>query len=214
MKISIVSQKGGVGKSTVAINLALAIAGLSGKPSVALVDCDVQRSVLETLQGHGRDNLTLYNAPDKPHRIIEKLKEQIVFIDTPPHSHDVMYQAAASSSLVIIPAQPSPLDIRAMANTVRALLVIQEKIKPGLQCRFLINRLTPRTTLASEIRDILGKLYPVFPVLDTALHDRQAYKQSLITGQSVIEFNKTSPAAKEFGRLLTEIVKIAKIKVK
>ena len=208
--ISIASQKGGVGKSTVAINLALGVAGLPAKPSVALVDADEQKSCIETLRGHGRANLALIEAPNKPHKIIEQLKQRVIFVDTPPHSHDVMYQAAAVSDLVIIPLQPSPLDVRAIINTVKALQIIKEKIKPGLQCRFLVNRITPRTTLANEIRATLEKLYP-FPVLETMLHDRQAYKQSLLSGLSVIEYDKASLATKELGQLLIEIGRMMKI---
>lgn len=214
MIISIVSQKGGVGKSTVTINLALAIAGLPHKPTVALVDSDEQRSCIETLEGHGRDNLHLYEALEKPHKILEGLKEQVIICDTPPIGHDVAYQCAASSSLVIVPLQPSPLDVRSLAKTVRALTVIKEKYRPKLQTRFLINRLSAGTVLGTEIRGYLNKLYPAIPVLDSVLHDRQAYKQSLLTQQSVIEFDKSSHAAKEMGNLVIEIVNIAKIKAK
>ena len=205
MIISIVSQKGGVGKSTVAINLVLAMASLPGKSDVALVDADERRSCLDTLAGHERGNLTLYAAPDKPHKTIEKLKHRVIVVDTPPHSHEVAYQAAAMSDLVIVPCQPSPLDVRAMATTVKALEVIREKFNPGLQCRFLVNRITPRTTLANEISGTLERIYPTVPVLETVLHDRQAYKQSLLSGLSVIEYDKRSPAAQEIGQLLLEI---------
>lgn len=209
MIITIASQKGGVGKSTICINLALALAGLTSKPDVALVDADEQRSCIETLRGHKRENLTLYEAPEKPHRTVEQLKHKAIFIDTPPHSHETMYQAAAVSDLVIIPLQPSPLDIRGIANTVKALQVIQEKINPKLKCCFLVNRITPRTILANEIRATLEKTYP-FPVLKTMLHNREAYKQSLITGLSVIEYDKASPAAQEIRNLLVEITKVIK----
>lgn len=210
MIITIASQKGGVGKSTVAINLALAVAGLPGKPRVALVDADAQKSCLETLAGHENGNLALYEASGKPHKVIERIKENIVFVDTPPHSHEIAYQAAAISNLVIIPVQPSPLDVRAMATTVKALLLIQEKYNRHLKIYFLINRITPRTTLAGEIRGTLSRFYP-FPVMETVLHNREVYKQSLIKGQSVLSFDRTSPAVKEFGDLLLEVRRIVRI---
>jgi chromosome partitioning protein len=211
MKISIISQKGGSGKSTVAINLALAVAGLPGKPRVALVDADEQLSCMQTLSGHQRENLFLYETKAKPHRLIEKLKEGTIFIDTAPHSDELMYQVAAVSHLVIIPVQPSPLDVRAMARTVKVLGMIKEKYNPKLKTRLLINRITLRTTLAGEIRETLARLYPGVPVLESMLHNREAYKQSLITGQSVIEYDRASAAARELGALLVEIGKIVKL---
>jgi len=214
MKISIISQKGGSGKSTVAINLALAVAGLPAKPRVALVDADEQLSCVETLAGHQRENLFLYETREKPHQLIEKLREGVVFIDTAPHSDEIMYQVAAVSNLVVIPIQPSPLDIRAMARTVKALELIKEKYNPKLKVRLLINRITLRTTLAGEIRETLSRLYPEVAVLQAMLHNREAYKQSLITGQSVIEYDRNSPAAKELAALLVEIGKIVKLNTK
>lgn len=205
MVISIISQKGGVGKSTVAINLALAFASLPDKPNIALVDADEQRSCLNTLSEHHYDNLSLYEAIVKPHKIIENLKHKIIVVDTPPHSNETAYQAAAVSELVVIPCQPSPLDLRALAPTIKALFVIKEQYNPNLLCRFLVNRVQHRTTLSNEIRETLERLYPLVPVLKTVLYDRQAYKQSLLTGLSVIDFDRRSLAALEIYQLLDEI---------
>lgn len=211
MIVTIASQKGGVGKSTVAMNLALGIAGLKKRYSVALLDADQQKSCCETLQHHQKNNLTILEAAEKPHRIVEELEQQIIIIDTPPHSNEIIYQAAAVSDIVLIPLQPSPLDIRGVAKTVKALTIIHERMNPELQCRFLINRMTPRTILANEIRSALKKYYP-FPILNGMLHNREAYKQSLITGLSVMEYNRTSRAAREMEKLLIEIAKMMKLK--
>lgn len=212
MIVTIASQKGGVGKSTVSMNLALGVAGLSDSYSVALIDADQQLSCLETLQNYKRDNLSLYEGTRKPHRLVKSIvsKHKALFIDTPPHSHEIMYQAAAVSRLVIIPLQPSPLDIRGVGKTVKALKVIKEKVNPKLECRFLVNRVKPRTILANDFKVALSKHYS-FPAFKTMMHDREAYKQSLITGKSVLEFRKKSPAAEEMGQILIEVAKILRM---
>lgn len=207
MVITIGSQKGGAGKSTVAINMALMIASSSKDYKVALVDTDKQRSCIQTLAKNKRDNLKVYEIQKKPNRVILELKEDVVVVDTPPHSHEVMHLAAAVSDVVLIPIQPSPLDIRAASDTVKALEIIKAEVNPDLQCCFLLNRLKAGTILAKEVRATVEKLYP-FSVLDTSLFDRQVYKQSLITGQSVLEFDKSSTASQEMAALVVEVLKL------
>lgn len=209
MIITIASQKGGSGKTTIGINLALVMAGLEPKSNVALVDADEQQSVGETLQGHNRSNLTVYEATEKPHRLIESIKgnHDVIIIDTPPHSQEVVYQSAAVSNLVIIPLQPSPLDVRGVAKTVKALQFIKDNHNPGLLCRFLINRVKPRSILSSEIRQAILKFYP-YPAFDSMLQDREIYKRSLVTGKSVLEYDRTGPATHEVEALISEIKKL------
>lgn len=207
MIITIGSQKGGAGKSTVAINMALMIASSSKDYQVALVDTDKQRSCIQTLHNNERENLNLYEVQNKPNRLIQDLEEDVIIVDTPPHSHEVMHLSAAVSDVVIIPIQPSPLDIRAARETVKALEVIIAEVNPRLQCRFLLNRLKAGTILAKEIRETVQRLYP-FGILETSLFDRQVYKQSLITGQSVLEFDKNSRASKEMAGLVVEILRL------
>ena len=212
MIITIGSQKGGAGKSTIAINMALMIASSSLEYRVALVDTDKQRSCVQTLAKNDRENLNIYDftdedMPRKPNRLIQDLEEDVVIVDTPPHSHEVMHLSAAVSDIVIIPIQPSPLDVRAAKETVAALEVISETVNTALECRFLLNRVKAGTILGNEIGETIQKLYP-FGVLSSVLYDRQIYKQSLITGRSVLEFDKNSPASKEMGGLVVEVLKL------
>ena len=212
MIITITSQKGGSGKTTVGINLALVMAGLKLNGNVALIDTDEQRSCIETLQSHGpRENLTLYEVAEKPHRLIEKIKSDhdVIIIDTPPHSQEVVYQSAAVSNLVLMPLQPSPLDVRGVAKTVKAMEFIKKNHNPNLLCRFLINRANPRAILSNDIRETLTKFYP-YPTLDSVLQDREIYKRSLISGKSVFEYDKAGPASLEIEKLINEIIALIK----
>jgi cellulose biosynthesis protein BcsQ len=82
-----------------------------------------------------------------------------------------------------------------------------------LRIRFLINRANPRTTLAKTIRETLVDTYSI-KIMDTVLCDREAFKQSLHTGQSVIEHDSNSRGAIEMGNLVVEVSKILKSKKK
>lgn len=213
MIITVATTKGGVGKSTITMNLALGSAKVG--ISTAIVDTDEQRSCIEILQGHDKKNLTLYEITEEPHNILHKIrpKHEIIFVDTPPHTHLLMRQAIMASDLAILPLQPSILDIKSMAKTVKDCLRIQkikaQKNLPMLRCYFLVNRINPRTILGSEIRATLGNHYP-FPIFKTMLHSREIYKQSLNEGQSVFEYDRKSQAAEETKALLHEVIKIRK----
>ena len=212
MVVTFISQKGGSGKSTLAINLALALSTLKGN-TVALVDADEQQSCIGVLSRHPRANLKLIQATKEPHLVIQGLKERSIVCDTAGYSHGAAWEAAAVSHLAIIPIQPSLLDVLAANETVQALLAVRDKLNRGLRIRFLINRANPRTTLAKTIRDTLVDTYSI-KIMDTVLCDRGAFKQSLHTGQSVIEHDSNSRGAIEMGNLVVEVSKILKSKKK
>lgn len=202
MIITIGNQKGGCGKSTVTMNLALGTAAL--KYSTALIDADIQKSCLETLQGHEKENLTTYESGEGVHRLAKSLQDDFIFIDTPPHSDTVMYQAIAVADLVIIPLQPSPLDIRSARRTVALCLEIEEKLGKQIVCYFLLNKINPRTTLGREVAGHLAEMYRI-PIMETRLQNRILYQQALIYGKSVLEYGRNNPAAKEVADLLVEV---------
>ncbi len=207
MIVTLTNQKGGCGKSTATMNLALGTAALNYK--TALIDADEQKSCIETLQDHSKQNLSLYEAGRDVDSLAMELKDKFhyIFIDTPPHSHHIMFQAMAVSDFIIIPLQASPLDIRSAKRTIDACEKVQEEVGRRIPCYFLLNRVNPRTNLSKEIGAYIRELYTV-PLLQSRLHNRVAYAQSLMHGKSVIEFSRSSDAAVEVTNLLKEVHRI------
>ena len=112
MIYAFISQKGGVGKSTLATNTAF---GLSKEFNVLLIDTDEQASALDWISARDQETgLTVIGFPkEKIHKEISKLSRGYdhVVIDTPPHSKSIVRGAILASDMVLIPVQPSPYDI-------------------------------------------------------------------------------------------------------
>lgn len=207
MIITLTNQKGGCGKSTATMNLALGTAALNYK--TALIDADEQKSCLETLQDHPKKNLSIFEARKDVGNLATELKDDyhFIFIDTPPHSHHIMHRAMAVSDFIIIPLQASPLDIRSAKRTIAVCEKVQKEVGHTIPCYFLLNRVNPRTKLSKEIGAYIRELYTV-PLLQSRLHNRVAYAQSLMHGKSVIEQSRSSDAGMELTKLLKEVHRI------
>ena len=111
--------------------------------------------------------------------------------------------AVAASDLVLIPVQPSPFDLWAS----RDILDIVEEcsvVHPGLQARFIVNRLFARTRLGAEVR---AARWPDLPVaaLRTAIRNRTEYAKAVREGRTAIETAPASAAAKDVRALADEI---------
>jgi len=204
--IAITNQKGGCGKSTIALNLAINLS-LKGK-GVVLFDTDPQQNALGTIQSRTDDLIPAYSVKSDIHKKIQSFDHlDYGIIDTPPHQSEIIRSALVSADLVIIPIQDSPLDIRSSKETV-ALVYKAKAYRPGMQVYFLLNRIQPNTILARGLRKHLERVYPEVGILKTELHNRVVYKQSLIYGQAVTEFEKRGPATEEINALTREIIDI------
>jgi len=206
--ISLANQKGGCGKSTIVINLALNFA--LQKKRVILFDTDPQKSSYETLQVRG-DNLLkvvpVYSDIYKNLEIYEPHYDYAL-IDTPPYDNDMVTVSVVCSDLVIIPVQDSPLDIKSSKVTVD-LIQNAKKLNPDLKCYFLLSRIQPKTVLAKELAQILRKKYET-AILNTQISNRVAYKYSLIYGKTVTEMFSDDAAATEINNLSREVINILK----
>ncbi|MFC5508116.1 ParA family partition ATPase [Bosea massiliensis] len=210
MIVALLNQKGGVGKTTLALNLAGEWAR-QGK-RVTLIDADPQGSALDWSQQRAREGLPrLFGvvglARDTLHREAPELARNAdhIVIDGPPRVAALMRSALLASDLVLIPVQPSPLDGWASAEML-ALVAEARIYRPDLAARFILNRCGARTVLARETAETLADHDP--PVLAATIGQRIAFAVTAQSGRLVSELHDT-PAAREIAALAAEIKRLS-----
>ena len=187
--VSILSQKGGTGKSTLALNLAAAFAG-QGK-SVLLFDSDSQASCRVWASRSG---------PDGPPGIdVRELGQDAVFtevraaaaehdwvvIDGPPRLTSIIADAIRVANLVVIPATPGPFDLWACPQLVAAVKASQAANGGRPAATFVVTADKPGTLLSRHIDESLAAYG--LPVMASRTTDRVAYPMTIIAGQSVFD---------------------------
>jgi chromosome partitioning protein len=203
MVISLINQKGGVGKTTTAINLAGGIA--LRNLAVLLVDTDPQGSVLQwqsTIKDNEFEVMQLI-ATDLQAEIkgLQRKFDHIV-VDSPPALLRTTRTIAFSSDLAIVPIAPSPLDIWSSRETIQVLMEVRKKSR--LSTKLLVYRKIPGTRLAAEARDAINAYG--LDVFSTEISQRIAFVESMISGVSVFKYAPRSVAADEIRSLCNEIL--------
>ncbi len=160
MIVSFLNQKGGVGKTTLAIHVADALSRRNKR--VLLVDADPQGSALDWAAA--RQKAPLFPVAGLPRASIHKELPtlahgyDVVIIDGPPRVYDVARSAIMASDLVLVPVQPSPYDVWA-AKEIIDLVHEATVFKPNLKSAFAINRKIVNTALGRDVVDALAD-YP------------------------------------------------------
>lgn len=203
--ISVVSGKGGVGKTTLASALAVhATLENKGRARVAMVDLDPQASLIAWWKRRGScENPTIYANVDTASDAIERLRlneaPDYCIIDTPPAFIETMKDAVASAHLVLIPLRPSALDL---IGSEDAVLMAREA---GVAHLCVINDAEPRWKTTNSTRDYL--LASSVPIADTIVSHRQAYMAAMASGKTGPEVDRSKgwPTETEISNLWKEM---------
>lgn len=203
--IALVGNKGGAGKTTLTVNLAV---GLARHARVIILDADPQGSSLQWRTIAEDEKLpSVIAATENVDGYVDKFAQQYdyVVIDCPPSVKATQTLSALQvSDQVLIPVQPSPFDLWASVHIEQA--VIDARVNnPVLNPLLVINQLEPRTTLSQLIREALSEIS--VPVADTPIRRRAVYRASALEGRSVYSMGKRgADAADELDQLIKEVI--------
>lgn len=190
--IAIMSQKGGVGKTTLAVSLAVA-AELDGKQAV-VIDLDPQATACNWSDRRKEKAPFVFDAqPSRLANALEKAAESgidFAVIDTPPRAEQAALAAAKAADLVLIPARPQIYDLETIPNTLE--LVTLAGGKPAL---VILNAISPWGTRHEQAAKAVERFnVPVSPALIT---QRAAFGDAGTLGQTALEYDPKGKAALE-----------------
>jgi chromosome partitioning protein len=204
--ITLAHQKGGVGKSTLSLNLYGFFAQAGHK--CALVDIDPQGSITSLLQVFdegGKVEIIERNSFKNYSELEEKIKDfDIVLIDTPPYLSKELYECLALSNMVLIPCKASPFDALAVVQTIELIRAEQAKSE-GLIAAIVLTMTISNTSLPQQVRESLT--VHEIPILDTEIGNRIAYARSLLFSGSVVT-DDTGKARDEITALAHEVLNL------
>ena len=184
-------QKGGVGKSTLAFNLAQSF---SQSCSVAIVDLDPQGSLaqLESIV----KNIEIYSNAINEEKV-NAIEADFIFIDTPPYLTNHLFWLVNLADLIIIPTKAGVLDLMAIQAT--ASIMYEEKVVD--KCLIVLNMVKPNTTLTLDVLVELEKLKEI-DIAKNYISDLVIFTRSVLN-QGV---KKHSKAKKQIEQLSEEIL--------
>lgn len=207
--ISIGNQKGGVGKSTVTMQLAGALSRCGFK--VLVVDADEQATVTKWSAMSDETPFPahvvgLAASGAKLHREIQKFVDlyEFILVDCPPSvSAPTPQSAFLVSDLVLIPTRPSLADIWAVQETIK-LIERARAVNDGVRSAILLNARQSNTQMGRDAADVLASFEA--PLLKTTFHLRQAYAQSVALGGTVHDVPGAKQAQQEVDSLTDEVL--------
>jgi len=194
--VSMLSQKGGTGKTTLSLHLAVASEKV-GKRAV-VIDLDPQASSAEWKDSRKSDTPIVVPIPaTRLPQAVQAARDgnaDLVLIDTAPHSGDVALAAAEAADLVLIPCRAGILDLRAIGTTARAVKLA------GKKAYVVLNAVPPRASnMLVDAREAVA--VHGLEVAPVALRQRAAYVHALTAGQTAQEYEPKGKADEDMAKL-------------
>lgn len=210
--VTVLSQKGGAGKSTLTMQLA---GGLARRGRhVAIIDLDPQETALRWAQAASANSpfpARVIHLGPAAERLQQVLKEagreaDVILLDCPPSiEHKATLASLQAADVALVPVVPSPADLWSTKGVERLILQVQATRK-GLKAALVPNRVL-RTNLAWDVLEVMRDF--TLPVLGAALSQRNAFAQSAVIGGTVYQLGRAgAEAAREVDKLVTEVLKL------
>jgi chromosome partitioning protein len=211
MIIAISHQKGGVGKSTIAWNLAIS---LQKKYTVELVDLDTQKTLTYTNEirkqqtKYGPLNIRTFKDAEELKRYINNdSDDKLSIIDLGGFDSTMNRITIITADLVITPVSDKSFELLGLKSFEGILSQLSELIKGEIKVKVLLNNINPQKSKLNKLKTFIEKSSH-FELLDTVLRTRVDYDKSAGAGKSVIEYKEDSKAASEIKALVKEVRKI------
>lgn len=212
MIIAVTNLKGGVGKTTIATNLAVVFAHKG--MSVCIIDTDREQTSSIRWSEQRED--------DKPHITVvavgvEKLlreaeqlakKYDIVILDGSPNASELAITTIMTADIVLVPVSKSAYDFWAMDNFLKKYKQAKA-FRKDIQAYIVFNKFNEKQNVAKEVKEAVVRDFADIPILQTILHDRVAYTETITEGIGVYEY-KDAKAKLEIENLYLELFTIIK----
>lgn len=204
--IAWLGNKGGTGKTTLAINSAM---GLSRLAPTAVLDLDPQRSSWQWSRIAEADALAahVYDGHNNVAATVADLRQRYhyLIIDCPPSVEAAQTREILRlADQVLVPVQPSPMDLWATVSVVDAVDAARRE-HPRLQARIVLNQLEARTVLSRDIRQVIDEVG--MAVLAGDVRRRAVYRNAMAEGKTVFDMGSEGrEAVEEIERLIEEVI--------
>lgn len=204
--IAVINQKGGAGKTTLAMNLA---AGLARRGQTVVVDLDPQGSsrhwasmgsepfpaLVEPLAGEWDGETLRARHPSCRHLVL----------DCPPSlENPASLQALRACDVALIPVLPSPVDLWASLKLPQEIEEAR-KVNPNIKAYLVLNQMEPNSALSAAMQEAVVEFG--VPVLNATMRRRAAYRGAALEGTSVYRMGgHGAPAVEELEAIITEVI--------